>query len=317
VNLLLDSRQLRQFRHIVENGSLSAAARKLRIAQPSLSQLVKNLEDAMGVELLVRNARGVSATAAGQRLYEYAGRIDLLLKEAEEDVVNVGSNPSGRVVFGMPPTISLTLSIPMAETIRLQVPNIHFCATEAMSGHIREWVLSGEVDLAILYDVSGLGECSVEKLLTEDLWFYAAYDDWPFKTKPGKPVTFKSVMNTGLVLPSRRHGLRTFIDSVAKSQHLDPSVSIEMDSLSQIKSLVSRGSGYTILSPSAVHDLVETNMIVGSPITEPTFQREVFLVRSASKRLTAAIHATEQCCREVVNDLIARNIWQATLAPHT
>jgi LysR family transcriptional regulator, nitrogen assimilation regulatory protein len=309
----MDSRQMRYFREIVDAGSMSAAARDLGIAQPSLSQMVRNLETSLGIELLTRSARGVAATEAGQTLYSYACRMEELLQEAEREVVGVGSSPAGRVEFGMTPSISMALSIPMAETMRLELPNVQFSANEAMSGHLRDWILAGEIDMAILYDYTDLGQCTSEYLMDEDLWVYAAPDDWPFDVPPGEPVVLSEVLRRELVLPSRRHGLRRFIDRVARSHGLNPTVEIEMDSMPQIKSLVARGSGFTILSPAAVYDMVATGQLMGSPIHEPVLQRQLYLVRSASTRITAALRATEDCCRSVVADLVRRGIWQAKL----
>lgn len=309
----LDSRQLRYFREIIESGSMSGAARTLGIAQPSLSQLVRNLEDSLGVELLIRTARGITATEAGERLYHHACRIESVLAAARADVVGVGSEPSGPVLFGMPPSVSMALSIPMAETIRLGMPQVQFSVTEAMTGHLRDWVMKGEVDLALLYDVSNIGDCSSSLLVTETLWVYAAPDDWPFEDPPGAPVTLRQVAGTDLVLPSERHGLRAFVERAARAERLSLRVSIAIDSMTQIKALVARGSGYTILSPAAVSDMVGDGTLVGSPIVDPPLRRNIYLVRSAASPATLARRRTEETCREVVADLVARNIWQADI----
>lgn len=313
----MDTRQLRYFREIVERGSMSAAARHLGVAQPSLSLLVRTLEESLSVELLVRSARGVHPTEAGERLYFYANRIGQLLDEARDEVISVGSHPAGRVSFGMPPSISMALSIPLAETMRLELPDVQFSASEAMSGHLREWLLTGEIDLAILYESEGLGDCTADLIMTEELWLYAASDDWPFDTPPGEPIDLADVFSSDLVLPSKRHGLRQFIEGIARAERLVPQVAIEMDSLPQIKSLVARGSGYTILSPAAVHDMVTDGHLIGSPIENPPLSRRLFLVRSAATRVTAATRATEECCRRVVSDLVSRQIWKAQLPPGT
>jgi LysR family nitrogen assimilation transcriptional regulator len=310
----LDSRQLKYFREIIENGSMSGAARALGIAQPSLSQLVRNLEETLGVELMVRSARGVVATEAGERLYQHACRIENMLEAARSDVVNVGSEPSGHVVFGMPPSVSMALSIPMAETIRLTMPQVQFTATEAMTGHLREWVMKGEIDLALLYDHTNIGDCTSSLLATEDLWFYAAPDDWPFSTPPGEPVTMRDIVGVEFVLPSERHGLRAFVERMARAERLTVKVSIAIDSMTQIKALVARGSGYTILSPAAVQDMVADGTLVGSPIGPPALRRQIFLVRSSATPITVASRRTEQTCREVVADLVGRRIWAAELA---
>lgn len=71
----MDLRQLKYFVQITESGNFSRAAEMLRIAQPSLSQQVKNLEEELGVDLLLRHARGVTPTDMGQQLYDHARRI--------------------------------------------------------------------------------------------------------------------------------------------------------------------------------------------------------------------------------------------------
>ena len=64
-----------------------------------------------------------------------------------------------------------------------------------------ELVTSGEIDLALLYDQDGIGDCPSRLILMEDLWFYAAPDDWPFATPPGVPVPLAEVMALDLGAP--------------------------------------------------------------------------------------------------------------------
>ena len=72
----MDLRQLRYFIAIVEAGSVSRAAERLRVAQPALSQHVRAMEAALGLPLLIRNPRGVLPTEAGLRLLEQAREIE-------------------------------------------------------------------------------------------------------------------------------------------------------------------------------------------------------------------------------------------------
>jgi DNA-binding transcriptional LysR family regulator len=82
----MDLRQLKYFVQIAESGNFSRAAEVLRIAQPSLSQQIKSLEEELGVKLLVRHARGVTATEHGQQLYDHARRILQELDHAKDSV---------------------------------------------------------------------------------------------------------------------------------------------------------------------------------------------------------------------------------------
>jgi len=65
----VELRHLRYFVAVVEEGQISAAARRLHLAQPALTQAIRSLEQAVGVRLLDRHPRGVTPTAAGARMF--------------------------------------------------------------------------------------------------------------------------------------------------------------------------------------------------------------------------------------------------------
>src|SRR6201999_296069 len=69
---LVELREMRAFVAVAEGGGLSAAARRLHISQPALSQTIQSLEKHFGVELLVRSNAGVSVTPAGMTLLSEA-----------------------------------------------------------------------------------------------------------------------------------------------------------------------------------------------------------------------------------------------------
>ena len=108
----MDLRQLRYFTQIAESGNVSRAAEVLRIAQPSLSQQMRNLEDELGVELLFRHARGVTPTELGLKFYEHARRILQEVERAKEVVRSQATSPSGRISVGLPTSACRGLSLP-------------------------------------------------------------------------------------------------------------------------------------------------------------------------------------------------------------
>ena len=311
----MDSRHLCYFSQIVDCGSMSAAARALGIAQPSLSQHVKNLETHLGAELLLRTSRGVMPTEAGEVLHRHAKRIAETLRAAEEEVRAAADAPAGRVVFGLPASVSMALSVPLAETTRLELPLVKLCAVEAMSGYIKDWVVNGEVDIGLLYDLDGLTNFQARQLVDEEIYFVSAVDGWPFETEPASPVRLCDIARLEMVLPSMNHGLRTLVERAAKSIGVSYNTVIEMDSLQQIKALVARGSGYTLLSPAATDDMVRNNRLLKARVIDPVIRRPVFLVRNAEKSVTIASRSVERLCEDVITDLVKRGIWQAEVSP--
>lgn len=311
----MDSRHLGYFSQIVDCGSMSAAARTLGIAQPSLSQHVKNLEAHLGAELLLRTSKGVMPTEAGEVLYRHAKRVAETLHMAEEEVRAAAGTPAGRVVFGLPASVSMALSVPLAETTRLELPLVQLCAVEAMSGYIKNWVVNGDVDIGLLYDLDGLTNFRARELVGEEIYFVSAADDWPFESKPGSPVPLRDLAGLEMVLPSMNHGLRTLAERAAKSIGISYNIVIEMDSLQQIKALVARGSGHTLLSPAAIDDMAQSNTLLKGRVIDPVIRRPVFLVRNADKSVTIASRAVERLCEDVIKDLVKRGIWQAEVLP--
>lgn len=310
----MDIKQLRYFSAIVEAGSLSAAAARIGIAQPSLSQHVKTLEERLGVELLVRTPKGVTVTDAGEIMLAHAKTILAAVERATEEVRLSGAEAHGKVAFGLPSSVSMVLSVPLAETMRQELPNVSLRAVEAMSGFIRDWLEDGSIDLGILYDINALRHCKSHLLMREDLFFFAAPDAWPDELPRDGPLPLAAVARQELVLPSINHGLRALIERFAKANGIQLKVMVEMDSLAQIKTLVARGSVSTILAPASAHDLVETGALIGIPIIDPAIRRPVYLVRHPEKVITRASREVEKMTIEVIGDLVSRGIWKAELA---
>jgi LysR family transcriptional regulator, nitrogen assimilation regulatory protein len=311
----MDAKQLKFFVKIAEKRSLAAAAEALGITQPSLSIQVKSLETRLGTELLVRSTRGVVLTQAGEVLLRHAGLILQAIETAKQEVREAGERPSGRVVFGLPSSASMVLSVPLAETVRLTFPDIQLRAVDAMSGFIKEWLEEQSIDMALLYETVGLKNVEVTTLLYEDLHFYAPPDIWPLSTPPGADVPMAALQGLEFVAPSKSHGLRMMIDKACKEAGLALRYVVEMDSLSQIKSLVARGSAFTILAPAAAHDFEARGELVSSRIVDPVITRPVHLVRNPETPRSRAAAEVERLTLEVVADLLRRNIWRGHQGP--
>lgn len=307
----MDIKQLRYFIAIAESGSLSGAAQRVSIAQPSLSQHVLALEDELGVKLLERSARGISLTQAGEILHAHALEITRALETAVAAVRESGSEPVGDVSFGLPSSISMVLSVPLAETVRVELPKVRLRAIEAMSGFIQTWLEDQSIDLGLLYDVSAVRHLTHTQLMTEALCFFSGADAWPFHSPPGSTVRLADLQQVEMVLPSRHHGLRKMIDKYTRSEGVTLTIGTEMDALSQIKTMVARGSGHTILAPAAASDFVERGDLVMAPIVEPRMVRPVYLVRNPSKPVTTASRELERITIDVIRDLVKRGVWQA------
>jgi LysR family nitrogen assimilation transcriptional regulator len=311
----MDIRHLKYFIAISEEPSLSSAAQRLRVAQPSLSQHVIKLEEELGVSLVIRSPRGIKLTEEGRLLARHARGIVHSLDECIEEMKATGGVVRGPVAFGMPPSVSMVMSVPLAETVRVEYPQMRLQATEAMSGFLKTWLEDRTVDIGFLYDLDGKGHFRATHILDEDLCFFSAPDAWPLETPPGAPVPLARVAELDLILPSPSHGLRKSIERHAAINSIPLNVVIEMDAMTQIKELVARGSGYTIFAPAAAYDFVARGELVKSLIIDPVMSRPVHLVNNPAHPMTNACRAIERITLEVARDLVRRGIWEGRLAP--
>lgn len=311
----MDIRHLKYFVAISEEKSLSAASQRLGVAQPSLSQHVIRLEDELGVPLMVRSPRGIVLTDEGQLLVRHAREISRNLDTCVAEMKEASGAIRGPVAFGLPPSVSMVMSVPLAETIRLEMPDVRLQAIESMSGFIKTWLDNCTVDMAFLYDLERKEHFHARHILDERLCFFSAPDAWPLDEAPGQPVKLADIVRLDLILPSPSHGLTHTIQKHCTQQGLGLNVVIEMDAMTQIKELVARGSGYTIFAPAAAHDFVARGELVKSPIIAPVITRPVLLVTNPARAQSRAARAVIDLTITVARDLVRRGIWEGTLAP--
>lgn len=143
----MDLRQLKYFVQIAESGNFSRAAEVLRIAQPSLSQQMKNLEEELGVALLMRHARGVTPSELGQQFYDHARRILEEVDRVKDQVRSKSLNPSGRVSVGLPTSACRGLGLPLISAMAEHQPNIALHVVEAMTGYLDDFLQAGRLDV--------------------------------------------------------------------------------------------------------------------------------------------------------------------------
>ncbi len=310
----MDIRHLRYFIAISEAASLSAASLRLGVAQPSLSQHVIRLEEELGVALVVRSPRGIQLTEEGRLLAAHARGIVQSLDACVAEIRALDGVARGTVAFGMPPSVSMVMSVPLAETVRVEFPQVRLQAIEAMSGFIKGWIEDGTVDLGFLYDLDRKEHFTARHVLDEELCFFSAPDAWPLDLPPGAPVPLRRLEGLDLILPSPMHGLRKAIERYAGAAGVALNVVIEMDAMTQIKELVARGSGYTIFAPAAAYDFVARGDLVKSRVIEPVMARPVYLASNPAHPVTGARRAVEGLVLEVARDLVRRGIWEGRLA---
>ncbi len=208
----MNLRQLKTFALIAELGSLSKVSNRIRIAQPALSRQMRLLQEEVGVPLLTRHRRGLKLTEAGEEMLKRLSGLIRQLDKVFDEVRTLSGTVSGRVAFGIVPTVSYVIAAQLACHVAAKFPGISLRIVEAYSVHLIEWLQRGEIDVAIMYGSDADFHLKTEPLLLDDLVLVGPPDS---KLESGTPVSVASLAALPLVLPSRPNGLRLIVEELS------------------------------------------------------------------------------------------------------
>lgn len=239
----MDIRQLRYFTAIVEERQISAAAERLHISQPPLSQHLKTMEDELGTKLIERSGKFLVVTEAGKALYKYALQMTQLLEEAKTEVKEVGIGVSGRLTLG----INTFSSAGLAEILhgfRTKYPKVTYKIHQNESAQLCQLVRDRIIELAIIQLPLELHDFTVTHLQTEPFYFITSTKKHQFNCE----VTLADIQNHPLILPSTE-GLGVhymILESFSKAQ-LHPNIVAECSDISLLLDLVVSDFGTAII----------------------------------------------------------------------
>lgn len=249
----MELRQIKYFLEIVSAGSFSKAASRLRLTQPALSSQMSLLEKEFKTELLIRNSRNLTLSAAGEVFLEYAKRIDSLYKELEREFLKEKSDIlDGDYRISSGGTIAAFLLPNIIKKIHKEFPTLSLRVFEGDALETRNALLQGEVELAILSEV--LPEKNLIHL--------------PFYTDSIVPVVSKNhilakkniihiddIRNQAFILFHSSSSIQRDIEKRFKrfKPRLKPFVLMELRSLESVLRSIEAGLGIGFISDSSLN----------------------------------------------------------------
>lgn len=261
----MDLKQLQYFVGVADARSFSRAAGLLKLAQPTLSRQIALLEKDLGYRLLVRTGRGVVPSEAGAALLVHARRMLESARLAREELSELKESPVGRVAIGLPPRIALGASATLVGLFRDSMPRVVISIVEAQSPQLREALLEGKLDLALLFDPAPSTQLHYEQLLRERLLLVAPKHDSALPERVGLPALSRYRM----VLPAAPNAIRSLVDALLRPQRIELDVIAEVGAVQTVLSLVARGIGCTILPEGGLSlgagELALQTALIGPP----------------------------------------------------
>ncbi|WP_432511489.1 LysR substrate-binding domain-containing protein [Kineococcus sp. SYSU DK001] len=282
-------RQLLYFVTVAETGTITGAAELLVISPSAVASAVEKLEHALGVQLCVRRkAHGITLTAAGQDLLRRSRALLDHAGELAEVGGGTGGDVSGNLTLGCYHTLAPTCLPPLLSAFTAEHPRVAARFLEADQDSLQDGLASGEVDVAVLYDMQLRDDVAGLEL---------------FRTRPhvllaaGHPlagagrVSLRDVAAEPFVLldlpPSSRHAF-----SVFRHVGVEPAVRYRAAGLETVRALVGRGFGWSFLvQRPGTGTTYEGLGVAALEITDDVPDVRVLLARSRGARLSRAAEA--------------------------
>ena len=214
------------FKEVCDYGSLSEAAKALFISQSAVSQSIKQLETQVGTPLLRRNSKGITKTAEGELLYEYASSAIGLLQVAQEKIEMMKSLQYGDLRIGASDTIAHYILLPKLEIFNKLYPKIKLQIINRTSTEAISLIKSGKIDLAFINmpiedeDISVIPYCEVQDI-------FVASKNSPFVNKQ---YTLQQISKTPLIFLEKKSNSRCYVEAFLTKQGVKISPEIELGS---------------------------------------------------------------------------------------
>ena len=190
----MDIRVLQYFLAVARESSITKAAESLNMTQPPLSRQLKELEEELGKQLLIRGNRKVTLTEEGMILRKRAEEMVELMEKTKSEIISSSENISGAIYIGGGETEGIRLIAKVAEKIQKKHPDISYHLFSGNADDVTERLDQGLLDFGILIEPADIKKYDFIKLPARDRWGLLMRPDHPLATKQAiKPENLQGI----------------------------------------------------------------------------------------------------------------------------
>ena len=276
----VELRHLRYFVAVAEELHFGRAAVRLDMAQPPLSQAIRQLEDAVGCLLLARTSRSVALTPAGSAFLERARRT---LRNVDEDIRearSIGEGQTGRLNVGFVGSGMLTTLPRILSRYVTAYPDVQLQLHESFTAHVIDGLLAGDVDAGIVRDAEPVNGLVATPILSEP---FIALLPSAHPSSRSASMSLASLADTPFVSPPRSAGPRAFEKplTLCEQHGFRPRIAHEASHWLTILRLVGAGLGVSI-APACVRHIA-TSEVSCVPLQDSSIQSDLELLHRATE----------------------------------
>lgn len=291
--------QLRYFGMVARLENMTAAAAELNVTQSTLSSAIGRLEEEFGASLFTRlSSKGLRLTPAGKRLLlgsqAFLEEADMLYQSVQEE----GDSLTGNLVIGMYAPMAPFKAPVILQEFEAKYPQVKVSFHEGDQESLRQALMDGICELALMYD-QGVGEEFSRRVLERIPPHILVPADHPRAKTPQEPVSLRDFADEPLILLDAKHTREYYLEMFSKIG-ITPHIRHVVTGYTTVRSFVARGHGYSILNQRLENDSTYAGgSVVGLEILEDLAPIEVSLVRPAGAKATRKSLAFEKVCIDI------------------
>lgn len=259
----MNLQQLTTFCTVLSEGSMTAAAEKLFLTQPAVSQQIRNLEEELGVNLLVRGVRQVKSTLQGQLLFDYAKRILHLTHQAEVAIHTMSQEISGELRIGTINSIGLYLVSPIIGMFLKHNTKMRLKLTYGSGEKLIQDMRAGAIDMVVLPDLKseyGIEFQNYDKkfLFKDEIWLVGSGRN----TSLPPSIELRDLPSQPIISFTDKYpGFRLMLEKKLAETKTEFKPVFETDNVGTLKRVIESGLGWGFLPAHSIRKQVRTGRI--------------------------------------------------------
>lgn len=296
----MELRVLQYFLAVAREQSIVRAAESLHLSQPTLSTQIRNMEEELGKQLLIRGTKGsrkVTLTEEGMILRKRAEEILDLVKKTEKEITCSDEIIIGDIYIGAGETDAMRIIAKAAKKLQKDYPGIHYHLSSGNATFVKERLDKGLLDFGIVFGEVDLIKYNAIRIPAKDVWGVLMRKDSPLASK--EVISPEDLWDKPLIL-SQQENRGGDITQWLKKQAGELNITATFNLIFNASILVDEGLGYAISFDRIINTTGNSNLCF-RPLT-PKVEAEMSLIWKKYQILSKPAEKFLTILKEQLND---------------
>ncbi|MBP2169374.1 DNA-binding transcriptional LysR family regulator [Erwinia toletana] len=289
----MDVRALRYFVEVVRQQSFTRAAEKLFVTQPTISKMLRQLEQELDCTLLIREGRKLHLTDSGQAVYQRGQTILQEFKQLETEISDINELKTGELRLGIPPMVGMQIAGSIS-AFRQRYPGIELKISESGGLTVQQAVQSGSLDLALTaLPLAEEVSLNILPLMSHPLCVLVPRSaQWLSRSS----VALAELAEHPILIYNEEFSLNRQLMRAFQRSGFTPQIAVRSGQWDFLAAMVQAGMGVAIL-PEPICQRLDKQLLLWLPL-ESDLEWKLGLIWREGSYLSRSAQAWISCCRE-------------------